>query len=131
VKKLIRACLCGAALLFAAYVLAGDAFAQQYRVTSYRYERIGIFSQEEKGFARVAKVPRAELPPVPAAVTKVSPRGYVAVQGSDGVLWFEETQVVIEPPLRKVTGGCDRTVISRTSQAGVFGERGAGENDCE
>lgn len=114
-------------------ILDTYAHAQDSVVVKYRYPKMGIYIKNDKEFVRQAKVSPDALPTTPTKVLESSPRGYVAIQGDDGLIWLEVIQVVLDPP-RKVNRDCDRSIITRpggTVRDGTYGERGAGENDCK
>lgn len=86
--------LCAMAIAF-----AGDANASSAsHVVKLRGTQVTTFEMVDGRFKRAGNVP-AGIITLPAPVVQHSPKGYLQVRTSSGVVWLDKLDVVIDPPL--------------------------------
>lgn len=87
-----------------------------------------VYERQGDVFKRAGKIEASAIA-LPATVADESPKGYVQVQSSGGLVWLDMMDVTIQPN-RKTTKGLCSTLPGQTVDTTLAAVRGAGERNC-
>lgn len=105
-------------------VSSSPAFGQTSKVIKLKASTPNVFELTDGRYRKSGKLDAASLA-LPATVVNQSPKGYVQLQSSNGAIWLDKLDVVLDPPLN-IKASC-LTGVSVASDAVSAVTRGAGE----